>query len=472
VKAGLVDRKGRLWFAAGDTGAVAVYDGESWTAWTASATTVTRDGRSTSEAAERPDWGSYRTSLAEDGEGRIWSSAYGSGCDVWDGESWTHVGAKQGLASPLVSFLSKGPGGTVLVGAEDGLYASKAGGPPAVELVCRTASEEKIGTAAVDGRGTIYVAVGSRIMSLEDGKLLPVDLEGAAVPAPVTTLRAGPSGIEWFATAGGGLFRRDDVGYRRTVFADDAGPDANWIVGLECDGAGRLWAASRGRHGRVFRFADGGWRVEHSEGGELKSGIASLGLSAARALVMRRPWAENLVRTADGWTNLENEAPLAVGRGGEKWYGSGQEPNAERPRWGALRRVGPNGVEKVYAAKADMGASWIADVALDDEGRPWVATSDGVASLAGGKWRRWTTDDGLPDARADAVAVAPDGGVWVATRGGLAAFRGGKWLVVTTADGLPCREATSLAFDVAGGLWVGTYGGIGRLSPEGVRSVK
>lgn len=81
-----------------------------------------------------------------------------------------------------------------------------------------------------------------------------------------------------------------------------------------------------------------------------------------------------------------------------------------------------------------------------------------------GKWRTFTTKDGLPSDKAFCVRVdAPT--VWIGTDAGLARYQDGQWRTYTTKDGL--AHNVVLAIDVSpqtGDLWVATMGGLSRFS--------
>ena len=80
------------------------------------------------------------------------------------------------------------------------------------------------------------------------------------------------------------------------------------------------------------------------------------------------------------------------------------------------------------------------------------------------QWENFTVANGLPDNHVYCVLV--DGNrIWAGTENGLALLEDGKWKVFTTADGLAHRAVLSLALDKrTGDLWVGTMGGLSRVS--------
>ena len=80
------------------------------------------------------------------------------------------------------------------------------------------------------------------------------------------------------------------------------------------------------------------------------------------------------------------------------------------------------------------------------------------------RWQNFTTAEGLPDNRVYSVCVDGDR-VWAGTDNGLALYEGGKWKVFTTADGVAHRAVLNLALDKrTHDLWIATRGGLSRYS--------
>jgi ligand-binding sensor domain-containing protein len=80
------------------------------------------------------------------------------------------------------------------------------------------------------------------------------------------------------------------------------------------------------------------------------------------------------------------------------------------------------------------------------------------------RFENFTTANGLPDNHVFAVLV--DGArIWAGTENGLALYENGKWRVFTTEDGLAHRAVLSLALDKrTGDVWAGTMGGLSHVS--------
>jgi ligand-binding sensor domain-containing protein len=80
------------------------------------------------------------------------------------------------------------------------------------------------------------------------------------------------------------------------------------------------------------------------------------------------------------------------------------------------------------------------------------------------RWVNYTTANGLPNNHVYTVLV--DGNrIWAGTDDGLAVFENGKWKTYTTKDGLAQQAVLSLALDKrTGDVWAGTMGGLSRIS--------
>ncbi len=80
------------------------------------------------------------------------------------------------------------------------------------------------------------------------------------------------------------------------------------------------------------------------------------------------------------------------------------------------------------------------------------------------RFENFTTANGLPNDHVFAVLVDGDR-IWAGTDNGLALYENGKWKTYTTADGLAHRAVLSLALDKrTGDVWAGTMGGLSRIS--------
>ncbi|HEX7729289.1 MAG TPA: two-component regulator propeller domain-containing protein [Terracidiphilus sp.] len=80
------------------------------------------------------------------------------------------------------------------------------------------------------------------------------------------------------------------------------------------------------------------------------------------------------------------------------------------------------------------------------------------------QFQNFTTANGLPDNHVYAVLVDGDR-IWAGTDNGLGLYEDGKWKTYSTKDGLAHRAVMSLALDKrTGDVWAGTMGGLSRIS--------
>jgi signal transduction histidine kinase/ligand-binding sensor domain-containing protein len=97
-------------------------------------------------------------------------------------------------------------------------------------------------------------------------------------------------------------------------------------------------------------------------------------------------------------------------------------------------------------------------IAVDGVGNLWAGTRGGLARWDPGA-RRWRRELGPAPApvRAQCLLAGPGGVFWVGTFGaGLWELRGGRWRAYTTADGLPSNEVAVLLADGQGRVWAAT----------------
>jgi ligand-binding sensor domain-containing protein len=93
-----------------------------------------------------------------------------------------------------------------------------------------------------------------------------------------------------------------------------------------------------------------------------------------------------------------------------------------------------------------------------------IAAGAAVPAMPRYRFENFTTANGLPDDHVFSVLVDGDR-IWAGTNNGLAELENGKWKTYTTADGLAHRAVLSLALDKrTGDVWAGTMGGLSHIS--------
>jgi signal transduction histidine kinase/CheY-like chemotaxis protein/ligand-binding sensor domain-containing protein len=88
-----------------------------------------------------------------------------------------------------------------------------------------------------------------------------------------------------------------------------------------------------------------------------------------------------------------------------------------------------------------------------------------IAPFRKGRWRRYTTANGLPDNRVYDLHFAPDGTLWLATQAGVSRFDGLKFTSLSERDGLIDNRVFCIYAGREGALWFGTEKGASLFDP-------
>ena len=123
--------------------------------------------------------------------------------------------------------------------------------------------------------------------------------------------------------------------------------------------------------------------------------------------------------------------------------------------WGASLGALPLGAAGQHAADAPCPATTL----IDQQGRVWEATRQGLWLREGTHQTHFTTQTGLSNDTITALAQDADGQVWVGTREGLLVYENPGFREITYAQGLPSKRITALFQSPGGPLWVGTPAG-------------
>ncbi|MBL9175605.1 MAG: response regulator, partial [Verrucomicrobiales bacterium] len=88
-----------------------------------------------------------------------------------------------------------------------------------------------------------------------------------------------------------------------------------------------------------------------------------------------------------------------------------------------------------------------------------------MAPFRKGRWRRYTTANGLPSNKVHDLYFAPDGILWLATENGVSRYDGLKFSNLSARDGLVDNRVFCIHAEPGGVLWFGTERGASRFDP-------
>jgi ligand-binding sensor domain-containing protein len=111
----------------------------------------------------------------------------------------------------------------------------------------------------------------------------------------------------------------------------------------------------------------------------------------------------------------------------------------------------------VMELKCDVAISYVRALLVDASGVLWIAHSSGVSSYDDTLCKTYTTNDGLPDNRSNALYRDRRGNLWVGTWSGAAVFKGNGFVKYTPDGALADEMVNVIMEDGGGGMWFGSY---------------
>jgi ligand-binding sensor domain-containing protein/serine phosphatase RsbU (regulator of sigma subunit) len=109
----------------------------------------------------------------------------------------------------------------------------------------------------------------------------------------------------------------------------------------------------------------------------------------------------------------------------------------------------------------ELKSGGIMEVYEDSRKTIWIGTnSGGLTQFKKGKFKTYTTEDGLPDNSITHILEDKAKNLWVGTRQGLCLFKDDKFKVFSARDGLSNKDITCLVQGSNETLWIGTTRGL------------
>ena len=101
------------------------------------------------------------------------------------------------------------------------------------------------------------------------------------------------------------------------------------------------------------------------------------------------------------------------------------------------------------------GEVW--SILRDREHTMWLGTLDGLFKIEDGRWRRYSTDDGLASNRMRSIMLDAEGVLWIGTTTGVTTYDKGIFTSHTFGPGAKSLfDVSTMTVDREGSIWVGS----------------
>jgi ligand-binding sensor domain-containing protein/signal transduction histidine kinase len=454
--------------------------GDLWTGSRRGTVAHRRDGIFVAEPVDEKLRGLPITALARPADGSFWLATSGAGLACRTKAACTFFGGTNGLSGPFISRLAIDTArttwsisGTELAGLDQSQDPVPL--PPldsdAVEI-CPSAD------------GGLWVATtfpqsspdrGGRVLKLKDGKwgpdLVPYPWPQDTVWSRVTALLEDGAGRLWAGTRGAGLFYWEAGKWRNLAVE---GPFAQTdCTCLTADSEGTLWLGTLG--GQLLQIRHRPVRTLHVPMVAEKNVL----LSACAA----RDGSIWVATDGNGVVRYRAEEPTlgapasadagASGPGAAQFTRYGEEqglPNLhvavimEDRRtnlwvgtWGGLFRLAGNGFERVEGPPALRGV--VLALCADREGNLWAGTDSGLVRMGPGGAKVFGRGQGVDHFYIRGIEEDAEGRIWLAIMDrGLYLLQDGRFARYGVGKWSGQERIRALHADAAGRLWITTLG--------------
>ena len=336
---------------------------------------------------------------------------------------WSRIGIEQGLPSAAIAALLSDRDGTVWLGmGGSGLLHWMGYGEWSSWTRSEGLSNEFIWSTVRDSQGVLWVGSESGLFRQDGATGAFKAFDAAQHTMPVNSLVATPDGAIW-AGESRGLLRKIE----RSGKVHEYQLGLKIIRRLVVDREGYLWVfgspgAYRSKESVFINSSEFEpvalpWAPAHTVFDGTLDERGRMWLASSAGVLLSDHGRITQITPKEGLRDAVVHAVSADGHGGA-WV-------AYRESFGLAHLTEDNGHWKASGAD-DPQIGLVLALALDASGNLWASGDRGAAVFAKGKWRRYTSGDGLiwDDCNSRALMAEADGSVWIGTSRGLSRFQG------------------------------------------------
>ena len=132
-----------------------------------------------------------------------------------------------------------------------------------------------------------------------------------------------------------------------------------------------------------------------------------------------------------------------------------------------------DGYEFVVFNKAggSLPDNLITALAAAEDGSLWIGTQNGLVQYRDGRFRTFTTKQGLPDSAIISVYADPSGALWVVAGGYLSRFENGEFTTFAPEKEIPVSSVRAVCVDGHGHLWAAGFSRVAKLDGGRFRNI-
>jgi PAS domain S-box-containing protein len=399
---------------------------------------------------------SYIQTLFADGDGTLWIGTRAGGLISFKGGSFHHVGG--GAANKSINHIARDKAGRLWIATGTGLKQLIDGklvpilanpGIPLDSITALLADDQGNLWAGTEESGLIWIAPASNAWKAVKGLSSP----------KIQALFQDHQGALWIGTAGGGLNRLQ--GGEINLYTTREGLSSNDVLSIGEGTDAHLWVGTNGAG--LDRMEQGHFTAYTTKQGLSNDVIlclystpeGSLWIGTDGGGLNRLKHRNFLTYTPNDGLAHNQATSIYEDRKGALWIGT---------EGGGLSRL-QSGRFTTYTTRQGLSSNLIRGIAEDRDGNLWVGTDGaGLNLFQDGKFVTYTHKDGISNDVILCLLQSRDGDLWIGTAGGLTRFRHGKFLRFKPSDTLANDVIMSLRESADGSIWIGTVGdGLHRL---------